>query len=203
MEKLSKELLLRTKLAIPQRRACLIERPRLMARLAAAPPGGVLLVSAPAGFGKTTLITEWTAVNSSPLAWFSLDEADNQPRLFWRYVVAALRTVNVPITAEIDQYLGGGSAPDWDTLVGLLLNEISHCVEPITLVLDDYHLIHNKAIHHSLGYLLHRQPPQLQVILLTRADPPLALARLRVAGPAERTARRRPALYGRRIGSLL
>ena len=114
MEKLSKELLLRTKLAIPQRRSCLIERPRLMARLAAAPPGGLILISAPAGFGKTTLITEWTAVNSKPLAWFSLDEADNQPHLFWRYVVAALRTTNVPIGAEIDQFLRADPAPDWD-----------------------------------------------------------------------------------------
>lgn len=182
MEKLTKELLLRTKLAIPQRRACLIERPRLMERLAAAPPGGVLLVSAPAGFGKTTLIADWTAVNRSPLAWFSLDEADNQPRLFWRYVVAALRTANAPIRAEIDQYLGAGAAPNWDSLVAMLLNDVSQCVEPVALVFDDYHLIHNEAIHHSLSYMLHRQPPQLQVIFLTRADPPLALARLRVAG---------------------
>lgn len=182
MQGLTTEVLLRTKLAIPQRRTCLIERPRLTARLQREMAGSVVLVSAPAGFGKTTLITEWAAARSGHLAWFSLDEADNVPSRFWRYVVAALRTTGAGNSEEIDSLLHAERAPDWEALISLLINDISHVDGPITLVLDDYHLIHSNAVHYSLGYLLHRQPPQLQVILLTRADPPLALARLRVQG---------------------
>jgi LuxR family maltose regulon positive regulatory protein len=176
------EVLLLTKLAIPQRRACLIKRPRLAERLQHQPENSVVLVVAPAGYGKTTLLTWWAEAIDGRLAWFSLDEADNEPARFWRYVVTALRTAGAGMSQDVDALLQDKSRMAWEEVAGLMINDLSQMKEQITLVLDDYHLIHNNAVHHSLGYLLHRQPLQLQVIMLTRADPPLALARLRVQG---------------------
>lgn len=144
--------------------------------------GDTILISAPAGFGKTALVTEWAAANNREIAWLSLDEADNDPVRFWRYIIASLRTVFEDLGQEIALSLESESAPDLPSLVMLLINEISDMADPITLVLDDYHLIHDNAIHSSLSFLLQRQPSQLQVIIIARADPPLALARLRVQG---------------------
>lgn len=175
-------MLLRPKFTVPLRRACLIERPRLTAQLDRLAGGDVALVSAPAGFGKTTLVTEWAAGSDRLVAWLSLDEADNEPVRFWRYTVASLRMVLGDIGQEVVKALDSESAPHLQTLITLLVDEISHMSSTLTLVLDDYHLIHANTIHSSLSFLLHNQPAQLQVIIITRADPPLALARLRVQG---------------------
>lgn len=175
--------LLQAKLRSPLPRQTDLSRLRLMAQLAPASGGSVTLVSAPPGFGKTTLAATWAARHRDRVAWLSLDEGDNDPVRFWRYVIAALRTV-APEVGETMWEMVERGPPDWEEAVATLLNELGTAVSrpaPITLILDDYHLINASAIHQGLSYLLHYQPSNLSVILLTRADPPLALARLRVA----------------------
>jgi LuxR family maltose regulon positive regulatory protein len=167
---------------VPLQRACLIPRPRLTPQLERAQGGDVILISAPAGFGKTTLVTEWAAGKRGLIAWLSLDEADNDPVRFWRYIVASLRTVFDEIGQEIVPVLESEPVSEWEPLVTQLINDISNISGTLTLVLDDYHLIRANAIHSSLSFLLHHQPPQLRIVITTRADPPLALARLRVQG---------------------
>jgi LuxR family maltose regulon positive regulatory protein len=158
----------------------LIERPRLTSQLDHALGGDVTLISAPAGFGKTTLVVEWAGGREGSLAWLSLDEADNDPARFWRYIVASLRTVHKEIGREFVTILEAEPISDWEALVTLLINDISNLSSTLTLVLDDYHLIGAATIHSSLSFLLHHLPSQLHVIIISRADPPLALARLRV-----------------------
>ena len=182
IELLARRVLLRPKFTMPNQRMCLILRPRLTAQIDPQAGGVVTLISAPAGFGKTTLVAEWAAEQKRPVAWLSLDEADNDPVRFWRYVIAALRTVFVDLGQHAIAVLEKGPATDWDILISLLIEDITNVDSPLTLVLDDYHLINASAIHASLSFLLNRQPSQLHVIISTRADPPLALARLRVQG---------------------
>ena len=179
---LSKAVLLRTKLTMPRRQSCLIPRPRLTKQLDRAAAGSVTLISAPAGFGKTALIVDWSSGSSGRLAWLSLDEYDNLPARFWRYVIAALQMAGVNIGKAMESLLQTVPEPDWEALIALLINEISREEENVTLVLDDYHLMQTNDIHFSLGFLLQRQPQQLRIIIVARADPPLALARLRVQG---------------------
>ncbi len=167
---------------MPLQRACLIARQRLTSQLDRAVGGDVTLISAPAGFGKTTLVSEWAGGKNKPIAWLSLDEADNDLLRFWRYVIASLRTVFEEIGQEVVVILESEPVIDWESLVTLLINDISEFSGALTLVLDDYHLIHANAIHSSLSFLLNHQPSQLHVIITSRADPPLALARLRAQG---------------------
>ena len=182
LDKLTKSVLLRTKITVPRPRTCLIPRPRLTSQLDQVSAGSLVLISAPAGFGKTTLVTEWAAGLSGRIGWLALDEGDNSPVRFWRYLLAALQSVAQDLGQGVDRLLDKEPEPHWEPLIALLANDISHLESPVSLVLDDYHFIHANAIHYSLGFLLQHQPQQLRVILLTRADPPLALARLRVQG---------------------
>lgn len=177
--------LLHTKLRIPSSTPTLLSRPRLTARLYLRPNGYLTLLSAPAGFGKTTLVTDWIRQQNDPVAWLMLDEQDNDPVLFWRYFVAALQAVDSRIGLRAQAALAAFARPSLETAVTLLINDIvSYAVgdKTLTLVLDDFHWIHTASIHQSLNYLLQHQPPQLHLLLLTRADPPLSLARLRVEG---------------------
>lgn len=174
--------LLTTKLYLPQARPPRLPRPRLVARLTAGLDGKLTLVSAPAGFGKTSLVADWLACDPQPdgwmACWLSLDEQDDDPARFWRYVVAALQTavpgVGRPFLAQLQ------ASPAAVPLT-TLLNEIASLpAHPrLVLVLDDYHLIADPAIHNDLAFLVDHQPGQLHLVLLTRADPPLPLARLR------------------------
>ena len=180
-----RQALLRTKITVPILRGCLIERSRLTSQLDVDLSGCVTLISAPAGFGKTTLIMTWAARRNGRVAWLSLDESDNDPARFWQYVTAALQTVSENMGSRITAVLRNMSSPDWEMVVTQLINDLIKIPAgnaPITLVFDDYHLIHANSIHQSLSFLLHHQPPQLHVVILTRSDPPLALARLRVKG---------------------
>lgn len=180
----AKATLLQAKLRPPLPRPTGLARPRLMAQLAPASGGSVTLVSTPPGFGKTTLAATWAARYRNRVAWLSLDEGDNDPARFWRYLIAALRTVAPEVGETMEELLAAESPPDWEEAAVTLLNDLGTAVSPaapITLILDDYHLINASAIHQGLSYLLHYQPSNLSVIILTRADPPLALARLRVA----------------------
>ena len=160
--------LLQTKLHIPPSRPTLLPRARLVSRLDAAPGIVLALVSAPAGFGKTTLLSEWatrTPEARRRTAWVSLDSRDNDPTTFWSYVVAALQTV-VPGAGE-----AGG--------VESLLNDLHTVDQQVWLVLDDYHVIASAAVHDEMAFLVEHLPPHVHVVLSTRADPPLPLARLR------------------------
>jgi LuxR family maltose regulon positive regulatory protein len=178
--------LLQTKLFVPLPWAELIPRPRLMKRLDERRK--LTLVSAPAGFGKTTLLGAWVEALSSVshpverVAWLSLDAPDDDPTRFWSYIIAALQTIHPNIGETALAMLQTPQPPPVETVLTALLNEIAALPEPLALVLDDYHLIKAPAIHEAVVFLLGHLPPQMRLIILTRADPPLPLARLRVRG---------------------
>lgn len=177
-------LIVATKLHAPTGRGALVPRPGLLARLAAAPAGRLVLVSAPAGWGKTTLIAEWAAAEteSRQFAWVSLDPADNDPVRFFAYVVEALRRA----APELDEAAVDSLSTPGTTLVEValpaLVNEIEALSTPIVLVLDDYHAIRSSEIHEGVSFLVERLPPTLSLVLVTRFDPRLPLPRLRARG---------------------
>ncbi len=173
--------LLTTKLYIPPVRPELVSRPRLIERLNA----GLLhkrkltLISAPAGFGKTTLLSEWTRGCERPIAWVSLDKDDNDPTRFWGYFVAALQTVRARIGKAALALLHSPQPPPIEAILTTLINEITGIPDGFALVLDDYHVIEAQPIHDALAFLLDHLPPQIYLVIATRADPPLPLSRLR------------------------
>jgi LuxR family maltose regulon positive regulatory protein len=172
-----------TKLWPPAARAGLLPRASLQSLLKAGLQAKLCLVEAPAGFGKTTLLTQWrVAAGAGRVAWVSLDEGDNDPTRFWVYVVEALRTVEPGIGASALATLGRPSADLYRAVLPGLLNELSTAGLPLFLVLDDYHLITNPACHHTLGFFLDHLPADLHVALAGRSDPPLPLARMRARG---------------------
>jgi len=183
--------LLTAKLHPPQVRPNLVSRPRLTDRLDAGLAGKLTLVSAPAGFGKTTLLAEWvyavktTRVPPLHVAWLSLDEDEDDPARFWAYAIAALGTLPLGIDERIAAALPGPDRPPMQSALTTLLNELTSeavASPPCLLVLDDYHLITAEPIHHALAYLIDHLPPHIHLVVSTRADPPLPLARLRVRG---------------------
>jgi len=177
--------LLFTKLRMPGTTPALLLRPQLTSQLELRPDGLLTLISAPAGFGKTTLVASWFQQQGQPVAWLALDEQDNDPILFWRYLLAALQAVDDRLGRQAQAALATPSMVTLESAVALLINDFAIHIAPETtvpIVLDDFHWIHSGIIHQSLNYLLQHQPPQLHLFLLTRADPPLPLARLRVEG---------------------
>jgi LuxR family maltose regulon positive regulatory protein len=188
---MQQDALLKTKLYIPPIRPELVLRSRLIEQLNAGLPtrGGFIraltLVSAPAGFGKTTLLSEWAASVSEPkadVAWLSLDDGDNDPARFWAYAFAALQTVRPGIGEACLAVLQPLRPPPIETVLTGLLNEIAQNPDPLALVLDDYHVIEAKPIHHDLAFALDHLPPQFHLIIATRSDPPLPVSRLRGRG---------------------
>jgi LuxR family transcriptional regulator, maltose regulon positive regulatory protein len=147
-------------------------------------PGAKLcLVAAPAGSGKTTLLAHWrTTAGAGRVAWVSLDEEDNDPTRLWVYVVEALRTVEPGVGATALDALGRPSVDHEQAVLASLLNELSRIGSPLVLVLDDYHLITNPACHQILGFFIDRLPAGVHLVLSTRVDPPLPLARMRARG---------------------
>jgi LuxR family maltose regulon positive regulatory protein len=184
--------LLRTKLYIPPMRPELVPRPRLMERLDAGLHRKLTLVSAPAGFGKTTLVGEWvdglrrSAANESQagneIAWLSLDENDNEPSRFLAYLVAALQMVAADVGQGALSALQSPRPPPADAILPWLINDIAALSDKIVLVLDDYHLIQAQPIHDALTVLLEHLPPQMHLVIATRDDPHVPLARLRARG---------------------
>jgi LuxR family maltose regulon positive regulatory protein len=172
--------LLTTKLYIPPVRQELVSRPRLIERLNAGLSRKLTLLSAPAGFGKTTLVAEWLDGVGRPFAWLSLDERDNDPFRFLTYLIAALKGVNENIGREVESVLGTPQVPPVELLVTALVNDIASLAKPFVLVLDDYHVISTDWIHEVIEYLITYLPAQIHLLLLSRHDPPLALSRLRV-----------------------
>ena len=176
--------LLETKLHVPRRRRSLVPRPRLSERLSSGAESTLTLVSAPAGFGKTTLLAEWlaaAAADGRSVAWLSLDQRDNDPAMFWTYVVAALRTAAPAGGASALSLLQPPQPPIEAGLVALL-NDLDAMPDDVVLVLDDYHVIDARDVHDGMTFLLEHLPPQLHLVIATRADPPLPLARLRARG---------------------
>jgi LuxR family maltose regulon positive regulatory protein len=176
--------LLKTKLFIPPSRPNLVLRPRLTERLEAALRlhHCLTLVSAKAGAGKTTLVSEWLHQQERPVAWVSLDTNDNDPRRFFSYLVAALHTLDVEIGQVVLSQLETVQLPQPEALIVELINDVASSSIPFILVLDDYHLIQNDWIHQAVGYLAEHLPHEVHLVLLTRVDPPLPLARLRGRG---------------------
>ena len=187
--------LLQTKLYVPPARSELVSRPRLIERLSAGLRRKLTLVSAPAGFGKTTLVSDWIARIQSPqsairdrVAWLSLNESDNESTRFLTYLIAALQTIEARqepagnIGSDALSALQSPQPPPAEVILTILINEIAAIPDRIVLVLDDYHLIEATSIHEALTFLLEHLPPQMHLVIATRDDPHLPLARLRARG---------------------
>ncbi len=182
---LFRDQLLATKFFIPSSLHGLIPRPRLTELLNKSLERPLTLVSASAGFGKTTLLSTW--IQSLPsehsrTAWVSLDEGDNESTLFWLYVLTALDSQQPGLCTQLVTYLQTQQAPPLRSVLQTLINRVAEQSEQLLLILDDYHLVTEQAIHTSLTYLVEHLPPQLHLILATRADPPLPLSLLRARG---------------------
>ena len=177
---------LSTKLYVPPIHSSLVQRPRLVQHLESGYQSGrrVTLVSAPAGFGKTTLIREWITDRDfgKPFGWLSLDDGDNDPARFLIYFVSAIQKVNAKIGKSILTSLNSSQVPPLLDLVEALINEISSQSKPFLIILDDYHLIKKVEAHSILQLLLKRQPESLHLVIITREDPPFSLPRMRVQG---------------------
>ncbi len=176
--------ILATKLYIPPPRSKIVLRPRLIERLndGLSASRKLTLISAPAGFGKTTLASEWIASCGQPVTWLSLDEGDNDPTGFLNYLVAALQTIKANIGAGALAVLQSPQPPSTESILTALLNEITAIQDHFVLVLDDYHVIDSKPVDEALTFLLEHLPPQMHLVIATREDPPLPLARLRARG---------------------
>src|SRR5580693_4395444 len=183
-----RDVLLATKLHMPGSRPDLVPRPRLAGRLDEGLARGLVLVCAPAGYGKTVLLADWARRGGCPAGWLSLDAGDNDPARFWRHAVAALDRARPGIAGRVAPLLPASSGPpagSWSRgLVTALINELAG--EPdaggAVLVLDDYHVIGSRPVHESVAFLLEHRPPGICVVLASRSDPPLPLARLRGSG---------------------
>lgn len=180
--------LLQTKLYRPHWDAALVARPHLVTRLNDALQRRLTIIAAPAGFGKTMLVSEWLASFGSPTAdlaqsphacWLALDEGDNDPVRFFAHFMAALQLVAPALGQLAEMLLQAPQLPAVETLMTGLINEMSSSPRPVVFVLDDYHVIETQAIHDALAFLLDHLPGPLHLVLTTRADPPWRLARLR------------------------
>jgi LuxR family transcriptional regulator, maltose regulon positive regulatory protein len=173
--------LLATKFYVPPVRPTLIHRPRLLERLANGLGGPFTLISAPAGYGKTTLFSEWrTGPGASvQIAWLSLDIADNDPLRFYQYLLTSLDAIQPGGLQDILPLLQSPEPPNYETILTLLVNILSEKKRDFVLALDDYHVIEASAIHTALTFLLDHRPPHMHLVMLSRTDPPLPLARLR------------------------
>src|SRR5215831_1502104 len=171
--------ILATKLYIPPPRPNVVSRPRLLERLNEGLYRKLILISAPAGFGKTTLLSAWVTFIDRQAAWLSLDEGDSDPARFLTYLVAALRTIAPTIGEGVLGVLQSSQPPPIESMLTALLNDITTIPDQFILVLDDYHVLDAKPIDHALTFLLEHLPPQMHLVIATREDPQLPLARLR------------------------
>jgi len=175
--------LLATKLHMPASRPDLVPRPRLAERLDEGLGRGLILVCAPAGYGKTVLLADWARPGGHPAAWLSLDAGDNDPARFWRHAVAALDQARPGTGGRVAPLLGPPAPSSFQSLLTALINELAEpAAGEALLILDDYHVIDSHLVHESLSFLLEHLPPRITVVLASRSDPPLALARLRARG---------------------
>ncbi|MDD5467578.1 MAG: LuxR C-terminal-related transcriptional regulator [Anaerolineales bacterium] len=176
-----KSRFLETKFHIPTWRRGDLSRPRLLERLQTGLDQGrkFTLISAPAGYGKTTLVAEWLNRVGMPFTWLSLDKGDDEPLRFFTYFVVALQRIDENIGKELTHALQAGQLPPLETLVASLVNDIAEVGSHFLYVLDDFQMLQDKVICDGLNGLVAYQPPQLHLVIVTREDPPLPLARLR------------------------
>jgi LuxR family maltose regulon positive regulatory protein len=176
------QALVTTKLRVPRMRPNLVERPRLREGLNRTEGRKLTLVSAPAGFGKTTLLSEWATEGSQggrSVAWLSLDGSDDDPARFLAYLVGALGTVKERLGERVLASLRSPELPPVEAVVGALVNELAALPQEISIVLDDYHLIGSEPVHEAVTFLIEHLPENVRLIISGRTDPPLPLARLR------------------------
>jgi len=171
--------LLKTKLYIPAAPASRVVRAHLVERLSEVEQKALTIISAPAGFGKTTLLAEWIAQTSLPVAWLSLDNGDNDPYRFLSYLIAALENVQEEVGVEAQQIMRSAQQVPPYIILASLLNNLGKVVEPYVLILDDYQFITEHIVHETVSYLLDHIPSNMHLVIATRADPPLQLGRLR------------------------
>ena len=176
--------ILQTKLHIPVARSKLVPRSHLIGRLNESLDGKLTLVSAPAGYGKTTLISQWSLSSDRLFAWLSLDEDDNDLIRFAHYLVAAFNRAEQDLAAKTQEFLQRSTAhiatiPSSKALITWLINDVLDSECAIVLVLDDYHTIQDKSVHEAVTLLLEQMPPNMNLVITTREDPPLPLSRLR------------------------
>jgi LuxR family transcriptional regulator, maltose regulon positive regulatory protein len=177
--------LLETKLYLSRLRRGIVVRPRLLERLSRGAESKLTLISAPAGFGKSTLVAEWIAAaptGGPSAAWLSLDQADSQPGSFWTYLIAALQTAIPGVGSSALALLQGPQSPPIEAVLATLLNDLGALQGDVVLVLDDYHAVDAHDVDHGMAFLLEHLPPQVRVVITTRADPALPLARFRGRG---------------------
>jgi len=171
--------LLRTKLFIPRPRPNLVSRPRLIERLNAGLEKKLTLIAAPAGYGKTTLLSEWIPTSPHCVTWLSLDEGDNDPTQFWTYFSTSLQQLRPDLGAAGLALLQSPQGPPIQSILTGLINDLSAFPDTFATVLDDYHVIDSQPIHEALAYLIDHLPVNMNLVITTRIDPPLPLARLR------------------------
>ena len=176
--------LLETKVHVPKRRRSVVPRSRLRDRLNSGAESALTLVSAPAGFGKTTLLADWLSDDSAAgraTAWLSLDQRDNDPALFWAYLIAALQRAAPAVGARALALIRSPQSST-EAILATLLNDLQGIPHDVVLVLDDYHVIEAHDVHEGMAYLVAHLPPQVRLVIASRADPPLPLAGLRAGG---------------------
>jgi LuxR family maltose regulon positive regulatory protein len=171
--------ILRTKLYIPRKRSNLVPRPLLMERINNGLEKKLTLISAPAGFGKTTLLSEWIPKSPRSVTWLFLDEGDNDPTQFWSYFIAALQGLHPDLGASAFSLIQSPKPPPIKSILTELINELTAHSVPLACVLDDYHFIDSQPIHEALSFLIDHLPANVHLVITTREDPDLPLARLR------------------------
>jgi len=176
------DTLIRTKLRLPFTRLELVPRPRLQEQIAQGLRGPLTLITAPAGFGKTTLVASCVTGCGLPIAWLSLDKNDNQAGRFLNYLVAALQVADNTIGSEAAQLLAASQQAPPEAILTSLINDLDTTGREIALVLDDYHFISNQAVHEEVAFLLEHCPRTFHLAIASRSDPPLPLVRLRARG---------------------
>lgn len=174
--------ILTTKLYTPIPLATAIHRPTLIARLHQGLAGKLTVVAAPAGFGKSTLVSQWVCETRRPVTWLTLDARDNDPLRFLTYLVAAFQQIDAACGRQTLALIRSPQPPPLETILTTLLNEVALLPQPFLLVLDDYHLLTTEAVHQMINFWLTYQPPPMHLVIVSRHEPPLALARLRVRG---------------------
>ncbi len=176
-------VLLGTKVHVPAGGGRLVNRAGLLDALSAGRRRKLTLLSAPAGWGKTTIVAQWasTAQEDQRFSWLSLDTSDNDPVWFWMYAVAALRRTKPELTTHTAELLAMGADP-LQVVLPTLLNELATVAGDVVFILDDYHLVTNRVVHEQVAFFISRMPPNLHLVLATRSDPMLPLARLRASG---------------------
>ena len=176
------DTILATKLYVPEPPPRSVQRAHLIERLDEGSDHHLTLVSAPAGFGKTTAITTWVAGCGRPVAWLSLDAGDRDPARFMAHLIAALQTIRPHIGHSVLEALVSPQPPLMDAILTVVLNDIAAIPERFILVLDDYHVVDARTVDDAVTFLLEHLPPQMHLVISTREDPQLPLARLRARG---------------------